>query len=105
MKMPVKNMTLLAAILAQRNKASGQSLRLQWRTFSQDIMAVRLQNSNRRNDVRHYRLVYSWPSRLRRTKKNNLAYIMSVFIGYIGTDLIGSLIKRFAKKAGEDRNQ
>ena len=32
---------------------------------------------------------------------NNLAYITSVFIGYIGTDSIGSLIKRFAaKKAG-----
>ena len=70
-------------------------------------MAVRLQNSNRRNDVRHYRLVHSWPSRLRRTK-HNLAYITSVFIGYIGTDSIGSLIKRFAaKKAGveDGRNQ
>lgn len=32
---------------------------------------------------------------------SNLAYIASVFIGYIGTDSIGSLIKRFAaKKAG-----
>ena len=31
-------------------------------------MAVRLQKySNRRNDVRHYRLVHSWPSD-RRTK-------------------------------------
>ena len=38
------------------------------------------------------------PSRLRRTKQCNLAYIMSVFIGYIGTDSIGSLIKRFAAK-------
>ena len=28
----------------------------------------------------------------------NLAYITSVFIGYIGTDSIGSLIKRFAAK-------
>ena len=53
-------------------------------------MAVRLQNSNRRNDVRYYRLVHSWPSRLRRTG-SNLAYITSVFIGYIGTDSIGSL--------------
>ncbi|MBN4856405.1 phage holin, lambda family [Citrobacter freundii] len=34
---------------------------------------------------------------------SNLAYIASVFIGYIGTDSIGSLIKRFAaKKAGVD---
>ncbi|HCC1175159.1 TPA: phage holin, lambda family [Salmonella enterica subsp. enterica serovar Paratyphi C] len=32
---------------------------------------------------------------------SNLAYITSVFIGYIGTDSIGSLIKLFAaKKAG-----
>ena len=29
---------------------------------------------------------------------SNLAYITSVFIGYIGTDSIGSFIKRFAKK-------
>ena len=42
--------------------------------------------------------VHSWPSRLRRT---STAYITSVFIGYIGTDSIGSLNKRFAaKKAG-----
>ena len=68
-------------------------------------MAVRLQNSNRRNDVRHYRPVHSWP-RLAGLS-SNLAYITSVFIGYIGTDSIGSLIKRFAKKAGveDGRNQ
>ena len=58
MKMPEKH-DLLAATFAAANKASGQSLRLQWRTFAADIMAVRLQNSNRRNDVRHYRLVHS----------------------------------------------
>ena len=58
MKMPEKH-DLLAAILAAKNKASGQSLRLQWRTFAADIMAVRYKNSNRRNDVRHYRLVHS----------------------------------------------
>ena len=56
MKMPEKH-DLLAAILAAKNTL-GQ-LRLQWRTFAADIMAVRLQNSNRRNDVRHYRLVHS----------------------------------------------
>ena len=33
----------LLYVLRQRNKASGQSLRLQWRTFAADIMAVRLQ--------------------------------------------------------------
>lgn len=63
-------------------------------------MAVRLQNSNRRNDVRHYRwfirdlLDFAGLS-------SNLAYITSVFIGYIGTDSIGSLIKRFAAKKPE----
>ena len=38
---------------------------------------------------------------------SNLAYIASVFIGYIGTDSIGNLIKKFAaKKAGvDDANQ
>ena len=39
---------------------------------------------------------------------SNLAYITGVFIGCIGTDSIGSLIKRFAaKKAGveDGRNQ
>ena len=41
MKMPEKH-DLLAAILAVRNKAS-KNLRLQWRTFAADIMAVRLQ--------------------------------------------------------------
>ena len=41
MKMPEKH-DLLAAILAAKDKASGQSLRLQWRTFAADIMAVRL---------------------------------------------------------------
>ena len=41
--MPEKHDLLIAAILKRRNKASGQSLRLQWRTFAADIMAVRLQ--------------------------------------------------------------
>ena len=41
MKMPEKH-DLLAAILAARANM-GQSLRLQWRTFAADIMAVRLQ--------------------------------------------------------------
>ena len=60
-------------------------------------MAVHVyKNSNRRNDVRQYRLVHSWPSR------RNLAYIAGVFIGYIGTDSIGSLIKRFAAKKAEE---
>ena len=70
-------------------------------------MAVRLQSSNRRNDVRHYRLD-SFVTFSTSPVISNLAYITSVFIGYIGTDSIGSLIKRFAaKKAGveDGRNQ
>ena len=42
MKMPEKH-DLLAAILAAKEQGIGQSLRLQWRTFAADIMAVRLQ--------------------------------------------------------------
>ena len=59
MKMPEKH-DLLAAILAARQGIRA-ILRLQWRTFTADIMAVRLQRKrgNRRNDVRHYRLVHS----------------------------------------------
>ena len=44
MKMPEKH-DLLAAILAVKNSVPGQSLRLQWRTFAADIMAVRLQKT------------------------------------------------------------
>ena len=58
MKMPEKH-DLLAAILAAKEQGIGATLRLQWRTFAADIMAARLQNSNRRNDVRHYRSVHS----------------------------------------------
>ena len=43
MKMPEKH-DLFAAILAAKEQGIvGQSLRLQWRTFAADIMAVRLQ--------------------------------------------------------------
>ena len=42
MKMPEKH-DLLAAILAARTRHRGNPLRLQWRTFAADIMAVRLQ--------------------------------------------------------------
>ena len=42
MKMPEKH-DLLAAILAAKGTSIRQSLRLQWRTFAADIMAVRLQ--------------------------------------------------------------
>ena len=59
MKMPEKQTRWPPFSRQSEITASGQSLRLQWRTFAADIMAVRLQNSNRRNDVRHYRLVHS----------------------------------------------
>ena len=52
-------MTLLAAILAAKEQGIGATSRLQWRTFAADIMAVLYKNSNRRNDVRHYRPVHS----------------------------------------------
>ena len=42
MKMPEKH-DLLAAILAKEQGIGGNPLRLQWRTFAADIMAVRLQ--------------------------------------------------------------
>ena len=49
--------------------------------------------------MRHYRLVHFVTFDFAGLG-SNLAYITSVFIGYIGTDSIGSLIKRFATKAG-----
>ena len=58
MKMPEKHDLPAAIPAGQRNKASGQSLRLQWRTFMADIMAVRLQTVIDAT-MRHYRLVYS----------------------------------------------
>ena len=53
-------MDLLAAILAAKEQGIGQSC-LVMAYLRADIMAVRflLKNSNRRNDVRHYRLVHS----------------------------------------------
>ena len=41
--MPERHEDLLAAILAAKTRHQGKSLRLQWRTFAADIMAVRLQ--------------------------------------------------------------
>ena len=59
MKMPGKH-DLLAAILAAKEQGIGAILAFAMAyLLAADIMAVRLQNSNRRNDVRHYRLVHS----------------------------------------------
>ena len=57
MKMP-ENMTC-CAILAAKEQGIGAILAFAMAYLAADIMAVRLQNSNRRNDVRHYRLVHS----------------------------------------------
>ena len=106
--MPEKH-DLLAAILAAKEQGIGAIL-----AFAMAYLhgryngGARLQNSNRRNDVRHYRLVHSSDLLDFAGLSSNLAYITGVFIGYIGTDSIGSLIKRFAaKKAGveDGRNQ
>ena len=58
MKMPEKH-DLLAAILAAKEQGIGAILAFAMAYLRGDIMAVRLQNSNRRNDVRDYRLVHS----------------------------------------------
>ena len=68
--------------------------------YPADIMAVRLQNKIDANDVRHYSPVHFALLDFAGLS-SNLAYITSVFIGYIGTDSIGSLIKRFAAKKAE----
>ena len=64
-------------------------------------MAVRLQNSNRRNDA--FLIIAQFIRDLLDFAglSSNLAYITSVFIGYIGTDSIGSLIKRQLLKKPE----
>ena len=92
-------MGLLAAILAAKEQGIGAIL-----AFAMAYLRGRHNGGvvmqRRANDVRHYRLVHR-DLRLRHSSSNLCRYIMSVFIGYIGTDSIGSLIKRFvAKKAG-----
>ena len=101
-------MTCWPPFSRQRNKASGQSLRLQWRhlrgrynggAFTKAVI-----------DATMCAIIAGFIRDLLDFAglSSNLAYITSVFIGYIGTDSIGSLIKRFAaKKAGveDGRNQ
>ena len=102
-------MTCWPPFSRQRNKASGQSLRLQWRTFgshnggafTKTVIDVTM------CAIIAYRFIRDLLD-FAKVDHSNLAYITSVFIGYIGTDWIGSLIKRFAaKKAGveDGRNQ
>ena len=56
--MPEKH-DLLAAILAAKEQGIGAILAFAMRTFAADIWRCVYKNSNRRNDVRHYRLVHS----------------------------------------------
>ena len=100
-----ENMTCWPPFSRQRNAPSGQSPGVLNVRLAADIMAC-LQNSNRRNDAPLSPSSFR-PSRLAGLS-SNLAYTTSVFIGYIGTDSIGSFTKRFAaKKAGveDGRNQ
>ena len=86
MKMPEKH-DLLAAILAAKEITDGQSLRLQWRTsmgrynggaFTKTVI-----------DATMCAIIAQFIQNLLdfAGSSSNLAYITSVFIGYIGTDL------------------
>ncbi|GIY23868.1 antiholin [Caerostris darwini] len=93
MKMPEKH-DLLAAILAAREQGiRAITCVLRW-PFAADIMAVRLQKT-----VIDATMCAIITAEFIRDLldfaglSSNLAYITSVFIGYIGTDSIGSLIK------------
>ena len=105
MKMPEKH-DLLAAIRGKgtRHRAI---LAFAWRTFMQDIMAVRLQKTGL--DATMCAIIAQSIRNLLDFAglSSNLAYITSVFIGYIGTDSIGSPINAsLLKSRVEDgRNQ
>ena len=100
---------LLAAILAAKEQASRRSLRLQWRTFTGKIMAVRLQNSNRRNDVAPTIASSFVTFSASPNESGNLAYITSVFIGYIiqldCSTSNASLLKKRSRRWWEINNQ
>ena len=105
MKMPEKH-DLLAAILAAKEQGIGAILAfamayLRGRRTPGMIKTVTTYYAPPLSPVHRDLLDFAGLS-------SNLAYITSVFIGYIGTDSIGSLNKRFAaKKAGveDGRNQ
>ena len=106
MKMPEKH-DLLAAILAAKEQGIGAIL-----AFAMAYLRGRYNGGAFTKTVIDARCAPLSPSSFVTFDfaglSSNLAYITSVFIGYIGTDSIGSLIKRFAaKKAGveDGRNQ
>lgn len=95
MKMPEKH-DLLAAILAAKEQGIGAIL-----AFAMAYLRGRYNGGAFTKTVIDATMcaIIAWF--IRDLLSSNLAYITSVFIGYIGTDSIGSLIKRFAaKKAG-----
>ena len=92
MKMPEKH-DLLAAILAAKEQGIGAILAFAMAYLRGRYNGGAFKNSNRRNDVRHYRCHSNHDLLGFLGLSSNLAYITSVFIGYIGTDSIGSLIR------------
>ena len=98
--MPEKTSRLLAAILAAKERASRQYCILQWRTFAADVMALRFTKTV--IDATMCAIIAGFIRDLLDFAglSSNLAYITSVFIGYISTDSIG-YIKRFAVKKPE----
>ncbi|MGU3204713.1 phage holin, lambda family [Escherichia coli] len=100
MKMPEKN-DLLAAILAAKEQGIGAIL-----AFAMAYLRGRYNGGAFTKTVIDATMcaIIAWFIRDLLDfagLSSNLAYITSVFIGYIGTDSIGSLIKHFAaKKAG-----
>ena len=97
MKMPEKH-DLLAAILAAKEQGIEELL-----AFAMAYLRGRYNGGAFTKTVIDATMcaIIAQFIRTRLRRLHNLAYITSVFIGYIGTDSIGSLIKRFAaKKAG-----
>ena len=97
MKMPEKH-DLLAAILAAKEQGIGAIL-----AFAMAYLRGRYNGGAFTKTVIDATMcaIIAWFILDFAGLSSNLAYITSVFIGYIGTDSIGSLIKRFAaKKAG-----
>ena len=99
MKMPEKH-DLLAAILAAKEQGIGAIL-----AFAMAYLRGRYNGGAFTKTVIDATMcaiiAYSFVTFDFAGLSSNLAYITSVFIGYIGTDSIGSLIKRFAAKKPE----
>ena len=71
MKMPEKH-DLLAAIPMAKEQGIGATCVCIAYLRGRYNGGCYYKNGNRRNDVRHYRLVHSWPSRLRRIQQSRL---------------------------------